>query len=99
MLFGILTTDENHKKTSPREEADKIAEESYMQIYKYCRLELADKHEYAYDITNDVFVVLYEKWDSLKNEHIQTWVHTKKGVESIDENCGKMYNKAMKMGA
>ena len=75
MLFGILITNENQKKKSSKEELEKAAEQYYLLIYKYCHLKLQSNESDTYDITNEVFVVLCEKWDNLKKENIKAWLY------------------------
>ena len=76
MLFVILITNENPEKNNQKAELEKVSEEYYMLIYKYCRKKLQTNEAHAYDATNDVFVLLCEKWDSFHNkDNIRAWLH------------------------
>jgi len=75
MLFGTLITNENEKKHNPKTELEKVSEEYYMLIYKYCRKKLQTNVEDIDDVTNDIFVLFCEKWNSLHKENIRAWLH------------------------
>jgi len=74
MLFGMLIVTENHKKGNSKSELESISELHYMAIYKYCYTRLRS-NEHCYDVTNDVFVILCEKWDKLSKENIKAWLY------------------------
>jgi len=78
MVFGMLMVAENQKNFSSfdsKRELENISEQYYMLIYKYCYIRLESKNMYSYDITNEVFVLLCEKWDSLKKENVRAWLY------------------------
>ena len=71
----MLLTNENKKRDNSKKELEKVSEEYYMPIYKYCNIRLESGKSYSYDITNEVFVLLCEKWDSLRKENIRAWLY------------------------
>ena len=75
MIFWIINTNEKQKKNNPRAELENVTEQYYMPIYKYCYKRLYYNESYAYDITNEVFILLCEKWDSLQKENIKAWLY------------------------
>jgi len=52
-----------------------IVEKYYKQILYYCTgryyIDISDAEE----ITNDVFIILFRKWDSLAFDEIRAWLH------------------------
>ena len=75
IMFGITINSDEQNSGKSKAELERVSEESYMQIYRYCYKSLESKEEYAYDITNEVFVLLCEKWDSLEKERIKAWLY------------------------
>ena len=75
MIFWILTTNEKQKKKNSKEELENVSEQYYMLIYKYCYKKLNSNESYSSDVTNEVFVLLCEKWDKLQKEHIKAWLY------------------------
>jgi len=74
MIFWIITTPEIQKKNS-RTELENVSEQYYMLIYKYCYKKLDSNESYSSDVTNDVFVLLCEKWDNLHKDNVKAWLY------------------------
>jgi len=75
MLFRVVVTDEKQKKNNSKAELEKVSEENYILIYKYCKSRLNASESDSYDITNDVFLLLCEKWDHLEKDNIKAWLY------------------------
>jgi len=74
IFLGILISNENRGGKS-RAELEHVSEQYYLLIYKYCHLKLQANESDSYDITNEVFVLLCEKWDILEKENIKSWLY------------------------
>ena len=73
ILAEMLITGEN--RSNSKAELERVSEEYYMSIYKYCYIHLKSASSNSYDVTNEIFALLCEKWDSLENENIRAWLY------------------------
>ena len=77
-MFISIESQENQKSQKNgdlKNELENLSEEYYMSIYKYCYIRLENNKSYSYDITNEVFVLLCEKWEGLKKENVKAWLY------------------------
>lgn len=74
MIFRMLINNENQKSNS-NTELEKISKEYYLPVYKYCNVKLGAEKSYSDDITDEIFALLCEKWDSLRKENVKAWIY------------------------
>jgi len=89
-MFLFLIND--RKNNLPNKELSDICEKYYLDIYKYCASRL--NISYAGDITNDVFELLCQKWQTLENKNYKSWLY--ETAENLIKNHYKKHKRMAK---
>ena len=70
---------------------DEIVKQYYNSIYRYCCVRLSNESD-AYDCTQEVFIILYQKMDKLKiSENIRAWLY--RTADNVMRNHKRKNNK------
>jgi len=74
-MLGTLIDNKNQKSGISNAELERISKEYYLPVYKYCNVKLGDEKSYSDDVTDEIFALLCEKWDSLRKENVKAWIY------------------------
>lgn len=86
-LFSIS----NNKNSILKQKLDEISEKYYIDIYRYCSSRLKVDISYAYDITNEVFELLYKKCNTLQDKNYKSWLY--ETADNLLKNFYKKYKR------